>query len=387
MSVAARRSQTCGGLDAVGRRTLLTRAAAVLGATAWGATSWGAAAGASATRELSLRQAAQRDGRLYGAAINPGQVDADPAFAALVRAQCGLLTPENAMKWDALRPAPEVFDFAPADRVVALAQAQDAQVHGHCLVWHEALPDWARQTLADATPTAARGLLERHIARVAGRYAGVVRSWDVVNEAVERNDGRADGLRRSPWLEAIGADYLALAFQAARAAAPRARLAIADYGLEYDDIGWMVEKRATMLRLLGALKTRGVPIDALAIQGHLRGDRPPAFGAGLRRFLAEVAALGLEIYVTELDVDDQRMAGDPGQRDDAAAEIYGRFLDAVLDAPAVRSVVTWGLSDRYSSKSTLFPRADGQPVRPLPFDRRLSPKACAYAIDRAFAGG
>ena len=218
-----------------------------------------------------------------------------------------------------------------------------------------------------------------------GRYAGTVASWDVVNEPVERNDRRPDGLRKSPWLRALGPDYLEIAFRAAHAADPHARLALADYGLEYDDESWMVEKRGTMLSLLRGLLARGVPIHALALQGHLLGDRPPAFGKGLSAFLAEVAALGLDIYITELDVNDQDTPGSVAARDHVTADIYARFLDTVLAQPAVKMVVTWGLSDRYTSKTTMFPRRDGAPVRPLPFDADLRPKPAALALARAFS--
>jgi endo-1,4-beta-xylanase len=360
------------------RRAVLTGAGALLVAQS-------ARAG---SLSLNLRDMAARSGRLYGAAIEPQSVDGDPAFHALIQAQCGLITPENAMKWNAIQPSAGRFDFGPADRVMAIAKAQNAAVHGHCLVWHEAIPRWAASVLESGlSADAARGLMVDHIRRVAGRYSGKIRSWDVVNEAVERNDRRPDGLRRSPWLQAIGPDYLALAFRTARAADPHARLALADYGLEYDDETWMQEKRGTMLQLLRGLKADGVPVDALSIQGHLLGDRPPAFGSGLRAFLREVAALGLEIYVTELDVNDQTMAGSVAERDIRSALIYRRFLETALAEAAVRSVATWGISDRYTSKTTLFARSDGAPVRPLPFDFNLSPKPSAFAIAQALGRG
>lgn len=285
------------------------------------------------------------------------------------------------MKWNALRPSRDRFDFAKADAVVDLARRQGAAVYGHTLVWHEALPGWMGGNLA---PDEAADLLTDHIRRVAGRYAGSVDAWDVVNEVVERNDGRRDGLRLSPWFKALGPRYLGLAFGAARRAAPNAKLALADYGLEYDDERWMVEKRGTMLTLLETLKSSGVPIDALAIQGHLDGARRPAFGPGLRRFLAEVAGLGLEIYVTELDVNDQKVPGTVARRDIVVADSYRAFLDVVLDEPAVRRVTTWGLSDRHTSKRDMFPRADGAAVRPLPFDAALRPKLAYQAMVDAF---
>ncbi|WP_304177616.1 endo-1,4-beta-xylanase [Phenylobacterium aquaticum] len=331
---------------------------------------------------LRLGEAAARAGLRYGTAIEPQTVENDPAFAALVLDQCDLITPENALKWNALRPDRNHFDFAAADRVAAFARRARAPMHGHTLVWHEAIPDWAIHELKTGDP---RALLVDHITTVVRRYAGRVVSWDVINEPVERNDRRPDGLRKSPWFEALGPDYLEIALRAAHAADPKARLAIADYGLEYDDIGWMVEKRGTMLDLLRGLKSRGVPLHALALQGHLLGDHPPAFGAGLSQFLRQVAALGLAIYVTELDVNDQHMAGDIAQRDRSVAEIYAAFVRAVATEPATQIVVTWGLADRYTSKVDFFPRPDGKPVRPLPFDADLRPKPAAQALADAFA--
>jgi endo-1,4-beta-xylanase len=331
----------------------------------------------------ALRALAAEKGIIFGAAIEPEAVDRDFGYETLLRRQCAALTPENVMKWNALRPARDRFDFSRADRFMAIAHDQGAQVHGHCLVWHEALPDWMG---GDLTPRDGRALLTEHITRVVGRYAGHIQAWDVLNEPVERNDRRPDGLRLSPWFKALGPDYIPLAFQTAHAADPAATLVLSDYGLEYDDESWMVEKRGTMLDLLRRLKDARVPVHALALQGHLIGGRPRAFGAGLRRFLAEVAALGLEIHITELDVDDRKITGTLERRDGVVAEIYRTFLDTVLDEPAVTRVTTWGLSDRYTSKAGMFPRPDGQGVRPLPFDSELRPKIVVQALMDAFAG-
>jgi endo-1,4-beta-xylanase len=329
----------------------------------------------------ALKSAAAACGLLYGAAVEPEHLAQDPAYAQLVARHCAVLAPENALKWDALRPAPGVFAFARGDRVVEFAERIGAQVHGLVLVWHEALPKWLPAAL---TSESAADALNTHIATVVGRYAGRMRSWDVANEVVERNDHRPDGLRRSLWLEALGPGYLSLAFEAAHAADPRAKLALSDYGLEYDDVGWMVEKRYALLALLERLRSDDVPIHALSVQAHLLGDHPPAFGGGLRDFLREVADLGLELQVTELDVDDQKMPGDVAQRDRHTAEIYARFLETAQGATRLTMVNTWGLSDRYTSKSFLFPRPDRTPVRPLPFAADLQEKPAARSLRAAF---
>jgi endo-1,4-beta-xylanase len=330
---------------------------------------------------LTLKQAAARKGLIYGAAMEPNALDGDPPYAALVAAQCADVTPENVMKWLLLRPTPTTFDFSGADRLVAWAEAHRMKIHGHCLVWHEAIPAWMPKTL---TRDAAIHLLQTHITTVVGRYAGRMHSWDVVIEFIERADNRPDGLRRSLWLEAIGPDYMSIALHAANAADPAARLDLEDYGLEYDDIPWMNEKRIATLRLLEKLKAEGAPLHALGIQAQLLGDHPPSFGPVLRQFLRDVAALGLDIYITELDVKDQKTPGDVAAHDRFVADVYCRFLDVVLDEPAVKLVNTWGISDRYSSKSFMAPRADHD-VRPLPYDKALMPKPAAQALFDAFA--
>ena len=329
-----------------------------------------------------LSDIAARHGVLFGAAIEPDSVDRDPAFATLLARECASLTAENHMKWNMLRPGPGRFDFDGADRVLSIARRQAAMVHGHCLVWHEANPAWLIRELKTDN---AQALLEGHIATVVGRYTGLIRSWDVVNEAIERNDRRPDGLRKSLWLNVLGPDYIPLAFEAAHRADPGARLLLSDYGLEYDDEPWMVEKRGTLLELLAGWKRSGVPIHALGIQGHLIGHRPASFGPAFRRFLRDVSSLGLGIDITELDVNDQNVHGSAAHRDRMVAQHYRAFLQVALSEPAVRAVTTWGLSDRYTSKSSMSARSDGAGVRPLPFDQSLQPKQAWFAMADAFA--
>jgi endo-1,4-beta-xylanase len=329
----------------------------------------------------SLRAIAASRGLLYGAAHSPQRLSDTPFSTAFAR-ECGLLVPENHLKWAALRPAADRFDFSGADALLAFADANGMRLRGHTLAWHASLPSWVEATVNAGN--AERTLVD-HITTVCRRYAGRMHSWDVVNEAVNTGDGRADGLRNSPWLRWLGPGYIPLAFRTAAAADPSALLAYNDYGLDYAD-GGSDRKRAAVLQLLTSLRRDNVPIHALGIQAHLSGDRTDFDAARLRTFVREAAALGLKVLVTELDVRDDRLPADVAARDQAVADTYRRYLDVVLAEPAVIAVLTWGLSDRYTWLSTDAPRADGLSVRPLPLDRDMARKRAWDALAAALRG-
>ncbi len=300
----------------------------------------------------------------------PEKLADEPAYANTVAQQANLLVAENVMKWKTLRPAPDKYNFAPADAILNFANAHDQRLRGHNLCWHEELPDWFRTT---ATPANARRLLTDHIQRVAGHFAGKLHSWDVVNEAIDLKDGRPDGLRKSPWLELVGPDYIEIAFRAARMADSTALLTYNDYGIELDTPD-QAQKRARVLALVTRLRLRGVPIHAVGVQSHLTaGEGIP--GAGLRDFIREARALNMQVFITELDVSDHKLAGSVAERDAAVGKLYGDYLDLVLAEPNVTAVLTWGITDKYTWLDGHHSRSDGQPQRPLltPSTSRLRP--------------
>lgn len=330
-------------------------------------------------RSLGARAAAK--GILYGAAVRRSNLFEDTAFAARFVQECGMLVPERAMKWQALRPSLDKFDFEGADQLVDFATQHDLKLRGHTLVWHHSLPDWFAEQV---TRQNAEQVLVNHIQTVAGHYAGKMQSWDVVNEAIQPKEEKPDGFRNSPWLQLLGQDYVELAFRVAAEADPDAMLLYNDYSLDYDTAEDET-KRNAVLRLLERLKSREVPVHALGLQAHLDGQDSRQFNpAQMQRFLREVADLGLKIFVTELDVEDQRLPANIEQRDRIVAAAYEDYLTAVLAEPAVIAVLTWGLSDRYSWLSDYKPRDDGMPVRPLPLDADLQPKLAWNAIARVF---
>jgi endo-1,4-beta-xylanase len=304
----------------------------------------------------------------------------DAKLAAVFAQECGILVPENDMKWKTLRPTPDSFNFVQSDWLAEFAEEHKMLLRGHTLVWHEALPKWFKDTVnrQNALP-----ILLKHIETVAGRYAGKIHSWDVVNEVVLPKDGRSDGLRNTPWLQLLGPDYIDIAFRAAAKADPQALLVYNDYGLDYDTREHEA-KRVAVLKLLERLKSKGTPIQAFGMQAHLWGDETRFNPKKLKVFLQEIAGLGLKILITEMDVRDQKLPVDADVRDRIVAGVYEDYLSVVLEEPAVIAVLTWGLSDRYTWLSEFNPRDDKAPVRTLPLDRRLQRKLAWNAIARAF---
>jgi endo-1,4-beta-xylanase len=328
------------------------------------------------TGKRSLRAHAEQHGLLIGCAVVPQRLDEEHDYSGIVAAQANILVAENAMKWKALRPSADRFDFREADDLVIFASMHGQRVRGHNLCWHEALPDWFEGT---ATKDNARQLLTQHIQTVAGRYSGRLHSWDVVNEAVDTKSSRPDGLRKSPWLDLVGPDYIEVAFRAARQADSTALLTYNDYGIECDTPDQM-EKRGQVLMLVRRLRARGVPIDAVGVQSHLNtGD--PAPGAGLRDFVRELRRIGLQVFVTEMDVNERKLEGSVAERDAAIGRIYKDYVSMMVAEPNVSAVLTWGITDRYTWLSDAkYARPDGKPQRCLPFDSDYQPTPAFFAL-------
>ncbi len=372
-----------GRFDHPNRRRFLAAGVAALGS----GVSSAIRVSSHAEEAMPLRKLAAEKGLLYGTTISARQVTGDPRFIDLVLQQTGLVVAENDMKWQVMnRGARGDDDYGPADTVAAFALENNLALRGHNLLWYHRTPNWffdldSRQDIESA-------IVER-IRRLAGRYRGMVHSWDVVNEPIEPKDGRPDGLRTGVFLEMFGPDYLDLAYRTAREADPAARLVVNEYDIELDSPE-QEARRTTLLKLLERMRRSGIPVDAAGVQAHLScAGGPPFSAARMRRFLAELAGLGLTIEITELDVTDENAPADEVVRDRLVADTYSRFLDTALDEAAVKVVVTWGLSDRHSwivRKETHESkwRTDGLPSRPLPFDTDLKPKPAFEAIAQAF---
>jgi len=344
---------------------------------ALGLASWFKPSSAFETAAAPLRSLAANKGLLFGSCLALKYFVQSPAYEQLFVEQCDIATPELHMKWSSLSSQPGVYDFQAADNFVVFCADHHIKVRGHTLVWHDAVPGWV---VSQLTPVTGQAIMTEHIYKVASHFAGKLYSWDVVNEVLDPGSHRPDGLRDTPWLKNCGVDYIEMAFRSAAAADPGAMLVWNENYLEVSN-GFGRPKRSAMLDLLDKMLARGVPVHAIGIEAHLRADQAAILGdPSYEAFLADLARRGMKIFVTELDIQDVALPADPGARDNAVGDLYGKFLSATLRQPAVKGIVTWGLADCFTWIAGYRPRKDGLPVRPLPFDANCQPKAAYYAI-------
>jgi len=372
--------------------------------------------GAAINRTIAMNSAMRADN------VNRTQAQVEKDIA-VVKAQFNQIVAENDMKWALIHPreGADGFDFAPADAVVNFGLSNNMYIVGHTLVWHSQTPNWVfagtnppPAAVTNASPSAVtstnaagtnapgrgrfgrgfgRGgfsgprasreeLLQRmreHIHTVVGRYKGKVKVWDVVNEAIA--DGGTNVLRNSLWLQIIGPDFIAKAFEYAHEADPDAILRYNDYGLESPG------KRQKLITLIKSLQEQKVPVMAIGSQTHVSVSSPGF--EGMDQALTEMESLGLPIHITELDVNSAR----GGQRDTSAdiasnaattqgglvddanqrlATQYANLFRAFLKhRNSVKVVTFWGVNDGVSW------RAQG---RPLLFDANDQPKPAFDAV-------
>jgi endo-1,4-beta-xylanase len=337
---------------------------------------------------VPLWQTAWQHSIVFGTSTTTWQLE-DPDYAQLVEHEAAILFTEDDLLWWRLRPTPDSdLDFQYADQFMAFAERNRQLVLGAHLVWDEGFgEEWTEDDLWGLDEESARSLLFETIEQVVGRYRGRVAGWIVVNEAIDAHE--EDGLRRDyPWYETIGPSYIEESFHVAHDADPDATLLLNEFGFETDDeFDSAAAKRAKALLVLDQLLDADAPVHALGVQAHLEADgfAEKFDAAGYQQFLSEVADRGLKILITEMDVLDDGLPADSAERDIAIADAYRLYLDTALAEPAVASVITFGLSDRYTWLQEDYPREDGEPRRPLPFDDELQPKPAYDALQSALA--
>jgi len=227
--------------------------------------------------------------------------------------------------------------------------------------------------------------LGNFITTIVNRYKANVHAWDVVNELFAD-----DGTLRSNantansasdvfvWSEYLGRDYALKAFNYAKAADPTADLFINDYALESN-----ARKLDSLIAFVRELKTRGAKVDGIGTQMHIAWNTPYD---GIDKMFQKLAATGLKIRVSELDV--KTVAGSAaGKPTDQLSAYQAAMVKYVVSSymkniPAAQraGITVWGINDR---NSWLY---NNGTEYPLLYDNNYNKKPAYAAFLQALKG-
>lgn len=313
----------------------------------------------------SLRLLANERGFAIGSAVRPKALQKESQYREILAREFNIVMAEHDMKFGALHPERDVYDFSDVDAIVEFATEREMKVIGHVIVWFHVVPRWLSE--GNFSRDELMEILHDHIQTVVGRYRGQIYAWDVVNEPLEANGS----LRETIWYKTIGPEYIDLALQWVHEADPEALLYINDYGEGLNS------KSDSFYNLAKSLVERGAPLDAVGFQTHigfLSASNAAEVGENMKRY----AASGLDVMITEMDIPINKFKGTREEQLVAQADMYREFLEMCLDASNCKALLMWGFTDRHS---WLTGFTGGK--APLIFDENYRPKPAYYAMMEA----
>jgi endo-1,4-beta-xylanase len=349
-------------------------------------------------KPASLKEALA-DKFYIGTALDSLQIiGVDTSSLKLVLQHFNAITAENCMKSEVIQPEEGKFDFALADQFVDFGVKNHMKIIGHTLVWHSQSAKWffVDKDGKDVPRDTLIARMKKHITTIVGRYKGRVHGWDVVNESFE-DDG---AWRKTKFYTIIGEDYVRLAFEFAHQADPDAELYYNDYSMAKPG------RRESVIKLVNDLKSKGVRIDVIGMQGHMTTDYPAI--NDYEKSIVDFAATGAKVAITEMDITvlpsprqdvgadvatnfEYQQALNPyanGLPDSVATVLHNRYasmFDLFLKhSDKIDRVTIWGVNDAQSWRNywPIFGRTD----YPLLFDRQNKPKPIvATIIEKATA--
>jgi endo-1,4-beta-xylanase len=266
------------------------------------------------------------------------------------------LTPGNEGKWGSVAGSQDTtkWNWVGLDRYYNYAINNKLIFKDHCLIWGQQQPGWI-SGLDSATQYK---YIESWIRQVGQRYPKMD-MIDVVNEALTGHNPPDGGNGRANYKKALGGngatgwDWVIKAFELARKYIPNVKLLLNDYGIINDNVA-----TTYYLTIINLLKDRGL-IDGIGVQGH-RFEFESAFESTLKSNLDRLAATGLPIYISEMDLGN---VGDTGTPDDnTQLTLYKRIFPTIWGHPGVKGITLWGYIEGTTWQKTCWlVHTDGTP--------------------------
>lgn len=327
-------------------------------------------------KSTTLRSLAENRGLYIGAAVDIELLRTDKEYRELLAREFNMITPENAMKWWALQDEQDKFTFKDADDIVSFAKENNLAVRGHTLVWDKKLPKWL--TEANLSKYEVESLVKNHIQTVVSHFKGQLYAWDVVNEALT-----SMGLDEQSFLfKAMGSNYIHQVFRWTHEADSKTKLFYNEWGADVPN-----KKHEAMYKMLEDMVKERVPIHGVGLQMHVGlgsarlAEDIPAVGE-VKMAIDKIGKLGLEVHITEMDVQIQGGTGSVEERLKEQAVVYKNILQEALSCPNFKALVQWGVNDKYSWIHDFT----GQHDAPLLFDENNKPKPAYFAIKELLEG-
>ena len=282
-------------------------------------------------------------GGLNAPLVRKGLLDPQSPMSQIVEKQSNILS-VNCFYPNQIHPSADTWQWRGCDSLMAFTEKHPSMpLRGHVLFWPSNKKfnlEWMLKDADGRTVSREEAILRltQYIQTVMTRYPHRFAYWDVVNEAIEGN-GRSV-FKASLWRDVIGDDFVEIAFRAARAADPQAKLFYNDFQ------EWRPVKREAIFKLLQQLKAKGL-VDGIGLQQHVSEFEPSARDLDLT--LSRYAQLGLEIHITELDVELNNNAqfDSPTElMNQRLAKRYRELFDVyVKHAGSIRAVMTFNVTD------------------------------------------
>lgn len=265
---------------------------------------------------------AHKQPKFVGNIYSPSQVSNFVAYWNQV-------TPENEGKWGTVEGTRDVMNWSGLDAAYHLAKDNGFPFMFHVLLWGAQQPSWI-SSLDSAEQIQE---IEEWFQAVADRYPDI-EYLQVVNEPLHAPPDGGGSTPRANYIAALGGngatgwDWILNAYRMARRIFPATtKLVINDYNIINSSTS-----TSNYLKIIRLLQSENL-IDVIGEQGHAF----TTFGIPvtlLKRNLDSLAATGLPLQITEMDID--------GSTDNAQLDEYKRVFPALYNHPAVEGITLWG---------------------------------------------